>query len=131
MSNVKYFRCIFFQVNPLKCSECVCMHQGRERERERPYWKEGQGTKCFHRLSSQQLRDQTAFLAHTLSKPAHYGMLNIIILLSMLTNMKFTINQMQKWKFCLIQRRLKFQPNHKTTIHTYDKLIILVISKLL
>ena len=72
----------------------MCVHASGEqkRERERPYWKEGQGTECFHRLSSQRLRDQTAFVAHILSKPAHCGMLNIIILLSKLTNMKFTIN---------------------------------------
>ena len=75
---------------------CACIKGERERERERPYWEEGQGTECFHHLSSQRRRDQTAFLAHTLSKPAHCGILNIIILLSMLTNMKFTINQMQK-----------------------------------
>ena len=49
----------------------MCVHASgeRERERERPYWKEGQGTECFHRLSSQRLQDQTAFVAHTLSKP--------------------------------------------------------------
>ena len=97
----------------------MCVHALGERERERPYWKEGQGTKCFHCLSSQQLRDQTAFVAHTSSKPAHCGMLNIIILLSMLTNMKFTINQMQKWKFCLIQRRLKFQPAQSQNYNSY------------
>ena len=68
----------------------MCVHAsawGGEGERERPYWKEGQGIECFYRLSSQQLWDQTVFVAHTWSKPAHCGMLDIIILPSMLTNM--------------------------------------------
>ena len=60
---------------------------GGEGVRERPYWKEGQGIECFYRLSSQRLWDQTAFVAHTWSKPTHCGMLDIIILPSMLTNM--------------------------------------------
>ena len=88
-------------MNPLKCFECECMHQ---REREREHWKEGQGTECVESKSIQWLWDQITFVAHTLSKSAPCLLLNIIIywLLGTPTSRKFTINEMQKWKFKIL-----------------------------